>query len=361
MRLSGYILLELGVGFALLGGVSTGGYLGAQKLAHLTHDVLGTRAQPLSYMASSLTPLAPTVPPRLVERKSAYFLGIKDDVLTAPLLNHPVSSVRFNRGGSSISLRLLFSDGTRAAFKPDQTNEQTIPRKEIAAFRLSRLVGLEAVAPAVPRRFTVEELTEKFDPSSVDILPRFQAEVVLDSDGMVVGELSWWIPTIVDAKLDGVLVDTPDGINLWRQYLTVGEAEPESDRVLLPQISNMLVFDYLINNSDRFSGSNTKMSPDGQILFFMDNTLSFGPVPEGVKFVRSMLEHSQKFSRSLVSRTRALDEARLREAMTTDTGPYEQLLTNSEIAAVLYRKDAFLGYVDDLIANHGQDAVLVYP
>ena len=40
-----------------------------------------------------------------------------------------VKSLKMNRGGSSISLRVEFADGSRAAFKPQQSNPQTVPRK----------------------------------------------------------------------------------------------------------------------------------------------------------------------------------------------------------------------------------------
>src|SRR5882672_1285126 len=75
---------------------------------------------------------APTVlerprAPRGVSPPSSYFIGIKDEVLTEPLRKAPVTRVKFNRGGSSISMRLDFAGGFRAAFKPDQTNEQSVP------------------------------------------------------------------------------------------------------------------------------------------------------------------------------------------------------------------------------------------
>jgi hypothetical protein len=119
--------------------------------------------------------------------------------------------VKFNRGGSSVSLRLDFEGGGRAAFKPDQTNLQSIPRREIAAYRVSRLLGLEAVSPAVGRRFKLSELLEKLDAGSRDMAARIATEAVVDAEGMVTGELSWWIPVITDAVIEGVRIDAPRG------------------------------------------------------------------------------------------------------------------------------------------------------
>lgn len=357
MRLARYVLFELAVGATLLAGVGVGAYRASAELASFVGSaaaatVLGSKGaqRDLGYPEAPRT----EVPSR------GYFLGVKDEILTAPLLSGAVTRVKFNRGGSSLSLRLDFADGSRAAFKPDQINLQTVPRKEIAAYRLSRLLGIEAVSPAVGRAFTIEELVEKLDPGSRDLAPRLRAEVILNAEGKVSGELSWWIPIIVDAELDGMRIDSPEGIAAWRRYLVAGAAEPYEARHLLPQISTMLVFDYLINNSDRFSGSNAKASPDGRTLYYMDNTLSFGTLLEGSSKVRGYLEKVQKLSRSLVRRVRGLDEAALRATM-AGASPYDKVLFDEEITAVLYRRDQLLTYVDTLCGQYGEAAVMVYP
>ncbi len=96
----------------------------------------------------------------LPERQSTatMFDGIEDELLLSPLRNSPISKIKFNRGGSSISLRIDFENGSRAAFKPRQTNYQTIPRKEIAAYRINRLLGLTSVPPAIGRKFRLERV-----------------------------------------------------------------------------------------------------------------------------------------------------------------------------------------------------------
>jgi hypothetical protein len=362
VRRFGCVLIELAIGVSVAAGGGAAAWYGVRAAerggaAYAASQVGAPRVRHLPPPAL----LERAVAPPLGAAPTSYFLGIKDEILVAPLLRSDVTRVKYNRGGSSISLRLDFEGGWRAAFKPDQSNEQTVPRKEIAAYRISRLVGIEAVAPAVARRFPLADLLAKVDDGSRDMIPRMLEQITVDEDGTVAGELSWWIPVIVDAKLEGQPIDEPDGLNAWHRYLTVGEAEPYSGRTLLPQISNMVVFDYLINNSDRWSGSNAKASPDGKTLFFMDNTLSFGPVPEGSPKVRSALEHVQKFSRALVRRVRALDASGVHAAMTSDTGPYERLLSDAEIAAVLYRRDSLVEYIEGLIGQLGEAEVLCYP
>jgi len=366
VRLVGYVLIELAAGVGLAAGASGAIYFGSRAVATATAAYAASAPTPASAPSnSSGTRAAPTQLERPhaelgVARSSTYFIGVRDEVLLEPLRRAQLARVKFNRGGSSISLRLDFVGGFRASFKPDQTNEQTVPRKEIAAYRINRLIGLETVSPSIGRRFEVKELVDKMEEASKDLLPRFHAQTITDG-GMVNGEVQWWIPVIVDAKIDEVNIDSPDGMTSWHKLLQHGVEEPPSAKLLLPQISTMVAFDYLINNTDRWSGSNAKTGPDGKMLFFMDNTFSFGTVLEGSPKVRAALEHVQKFSRSMVRRVRGLAEAELREAMLRDAAPYERLLTESEIAGVLYRRDTFLGYVDSLITQFGEGEVLVYP
>src|SRR5688572_22278981 len=86
--------------------------------------------------------LDPSTPAGVVELDIASdaagtFLGMKDELLLERMKAGVVTQAKMNKGGSSISFRLDFSDGSRAAFKPEQTNPQTVPRKEIAAYRLN--------------------------------------------------------------------------------------------------------------------------------------------------------------------------------------------------------------------------------
>jgi hypothetical protein len=364
VRLAGYVLIELATGVTLVAGLSGGAYLAARAAQNLATSAYASEVP--STFAGQPQHVAPLPLERPLAQLAStttatYFLGIKDEILLEPLLRAPIKRVKYNRGGSSISLRLDFEGGWRAAFKPDQTNEQTVPRKEIAAYRMSRLLGLESVSPAVGRAFPLKELVDKMDDASRDMVPRVLEQTIVDPAGMVSGELSWWIPVILDAKLEGQPIDSIDGMTAWHKYLTIGAAEPYSGRSLLPQVSSMVAFDYLINNSDRWSGSNAKSSTDGKTLFFMDNTLSFGPVPEGSPKVRALLEHVQKFSRGLLRRLRALEEADVQAAMAANRGPYLRLLSDTEIAAVMFRRERLIQYVDGLIADHGESEVLCYP
>jgi hypothetical protein len=288
------------------------------------------------------------------------FDGVSDEVLLEPLRTGAITSIKFNRGGSSISLRVDFDNGSRAAFKPRQTNLHSIPRYEVAAFRVNRLLGLSSVAPALGREFAVDAIMSALRPDSRVFAPRMTEEMV-SSDGKVIGELSRWIPVIEPAKIEGYLIDSTDGVLTWTRYLRAGAPIPAPEWNLVAQISDMVVFDFVIDNADRFSGRNVWVSGDGRVLYFMDNTLSFGGGSRGSFKSRAYLSKVQKFSRAMVSGLRRLSVDTLGEATGRDLGPFDVILTGDEIANVIGRRDFAIGYIDGLIDQHGAENVLVFP
>lgn len=281
------------------------------------------------------------------------FLGMSDALLSERMRLGEVKSLTFNRGGSSISLRVDFTDGSRAAFKPVQTNPQTIPRKEAAAYRLSRLLGINLVAPVVMRPLHRDEIFSKLSASSHWARDRIQAETLFDERGDALGSLAYWIPTVVDLHLDTTL-----GINRWTEWLSQGGDIPPEKRELASQLSTLLVFDLLQNNSDRFSGGNLLGSADGRTLYYMDNAFGFQPDFSGHKRCWSYLRRVQKFSRSLVLALARLDREILQKEM--DSEPEVHLLSEEEQAALLSRRDRVLDYIDDLRNQYGADQVLVF-
>jgi hypothetical protein len=324
----------------------------------------GLAADPAPAPAVVAPPAAPEPP---VDRISSAFADVSDADLLAPLRDARLTRVKVNFGGSSVSLRLELEGGGRAAFKPEQTNLQSIPRKEVAAYRIDRLLGVGAVAPAFGRTFYLDELLGALDPGFRGLLPRLRTEIVTRKNPddprrpIVAGEVSWWIPEIDHASIGGFRIDTTDGVVTWRRLLRAGAVIPPESHELLRQISAMLVFDFLIDNADRWSGSNARVSPGGKKLYFMDNTLSFSRDPDGHTKNRTYLERTQVFSRRMVERLRALDVERVRATMAEDPGPFVPLISEAELAALMSRRDVILAYVDGLIATHGEAAVLVFP
>ena len=149
---------------------------------------------------------------------------------------------------------------------------------------------------------------------------------------------------------------------LWSQDLQANAKIPDDARVLLAQLSTCILFDILIDNADRWSGNNTQMSPDGKTLFFMDNTLAFSPYTLGHNPNLGALYRIQVFPRALVGKLRALTLEQVTAAITTgDDGQLAPLLNANELRAIIARRDHVLEYIDKLIAQYGEDAVLALP
>jgi hypothetical protein len=314
------------------------------------------QARPGSDFFGGRRPLLALPSPRVDEESAGSFMGLEDDVLITRMRTQPISRIKLNKGGSSLSFRVDFADGSRAAFKPAQTNLQTIPRKEVAAYRINRLLGLNAVAPATPRMVSRADVFSHLHPDTTPMLPRVRAETMFDPRGNTAGVMMFWIPVIKDSGLD-----TPDGIAQSAQWLARGQTIPDDKHTLAAQLSDLLVFDFLISNPDRYSGGNMLTNQDGSRLYFMDNTMSFFIEPEGSEKTRAALRRAQRFSRRLFQALDRISEDALARILSqASEGDYE-ILTKAEMRAVVARRDYVKSYVGGLVGSYGQQDVLYFP
>jgi hypothetical protein len=363
VRLATCIALEL----AVVAGAAGGVWVGATQLAARAepqHDVV------VAAVAASLAaPVAPIervaaleVAPRAITPPVPdNVFGAPDAELLAPIGATPLIKVKLNRGGTSLSLRLDFASGARAAFKPLQVHPQSDPRREIAAYRVDRLLGLGHVPPAKPAAFTVQALVAAIEPASRAHAIQRITDEGLARRGVLVGELSWWVPEIKAVRIGGHLIDEPAGEAVWTGYLQAGVTRPVELAPLLTQIATAIVFDVVIDNSDRWSGNNTQGSSDNRILYFMDNTLSFSQFTLGHATNLSKLHRIQVFPRSLIAKLRALTVEALAASIGPDDDLLGPLLSPAELRAVVARRDHVVAYVDRLIGEHGDSAILALP
>jgi hypothetical protein len=354
VRLPGLILAELTVAAT----VFAGGGWGVVRVSRQAHTVLAARAA----AARAPAPLGArrdlsTLPDPVIALEAAgTFMGMSDELLLERVRTQPIVRFKVNHGGSSLSFRIDFADGSRAAWKPLQTNTQTIPRKEVAAYRLNRLLGLNAVPPAAPRVVARDELLTHLHPESLTQIPRIEAETIFDPRGRTMGTASYWIPVIKDSGFD-----TPEGQRLAQTWLTQGEHIPADQRDMAVQLSNLAVFDFLTCNPDRLSGGNMKMSPDGKQLYYMDNTMSFFVEPAGKEKTREELMKVQRFSRSTYAALDRISVPTLEQVLSTETGTPYDILTPDEIRAVVARRDVVRQYVSVLVGQFGASQVFAFP
>jgi hypothetical protein len=356
VRLGSCIALEL----CAIAGATAGVWVGVGRVVEMT---AGYESE--ASAATSPPPrIMPLPAPELHVAPAAGATTVfdaPDGLLLAPLGAAPVTHLKLNHGGTSLSLRLDFANGSRAAFKPQQTHAQSDPRLEIAAYRIDRLLGIGHVPPAKPGTFTMDELVAATEPDSrTYVTGRLQDEIIA-KDGVVHGELSWWIPEIRDATIGPWRVDETDGIALWTSYLHPHVTIPADARPIVEQLAACVLFDVLIDNADRWTGYNTKGSPDKHTLYFMDNTLAFSQFTFGHKNNLDPMFRIEVFPRQLVERIRALTPETIEAAIDVGDDALAPLLTHAEIDAIIARRDHMLQYIDGLIAQYGEDSVLALP
>jgi hypothetical protein len=357
VRLVGYILVEATLAATLAVGLGVGGVAAVARarlaLGWVPGPALPSGPGPGLRSRADLSSLPDL---RVALESAGTFLGMSDELLLERVRTQPIVRFKLNHGGSSLSFRVDFADGSRAAWKPIQTNLQTVPRKEVAAYRLNRLLGLNAVPPAAPRTVSRDELFAHLHPDSVAALPRIRAEAVFDARGETLGTASYWIPVIKDSGFD-----VAPGRPRAEAWLTQGEDIPMEQRAMAAQLSDLAVFDFLTANTDRYSGGNIKMSADADQLFFMDNTMSFFVDFEGKDRGRQQLFKIQRFSRALYRALGRIDGPTLERLLGEREDGAGAILTGAEIRAVVARRDAVRQYIDDLIAQYGAKSVLKFP
>jgi hypothetical protein len=360
VRLGTCVALEI----AALAGVVGGGWFAVSRGSELVGSYVDSReaaaATAADRPAGSIEPLERS---NLAAARLApdTVFGVPDAELLAPLGATPLTRVKLNHGGSSLSLRLDFASGARAAFKPIQIHPQSDPRREIAAYRIDRLLGIGHVPPAKSAAFAIEDVIAAADPANRVLTATRIGGEAIERDGKLCGELSWWIPEIQRVRLGGRYIDEPDGEQLWAEYLQAGAAIPGELRPMLAQIATVLVFDVVIDNSDRWSGNNTQGSTDDRILYFMDNTLAFSQYTLGHTTNLSRLYRIQVFPRALIGKLRALTAQMISAALGPADDVLGPLLSEGELRAMLSRRDHLVEYVDGLIAELGEEAVLALP
>jgi len=304
-------------------------------------------------------PLTPAEDPDFtaeLQETPGFWFGRPDEEWLRQIQRGEVVSVSFNRGGSSVSLRLTFKDGSMAAFKPDQHHEQTVPRFEIAAYRLNRLLGMSRVPPATWRRFSRAELLERLDAKSRVARGRLLEEVQWDKDGTVAGEVSVWIPVIRALPLE-----TLEFRRKWVRWLAPYDRLWQEEYSLAGQISNMILFDFLLNNPDRFTGSNTQSDERMKRLYFMDNTYAFYPSSEGTAVGRQYLRISRRYSEKMIRNVRRLDLRLVRTEVADPGGAPWPILRDEEIDALLQRKEYLMREITRTIAHYGWEKTVVFP
>lgn len=312
----------------------------------------------------------------VVVRPTGRFFEHPDRPIRRALADEPIERVERGFGGRSLGFRLTLADGTRAYFKPAQSFTGMSWQAEIAAFHLDRELGLGRTAPSIGRRVAWETLSDAAgdDPRVEELLP---------DDGQLDGALIWWVPDRLHAlplpegferwlRIDDALppVTPYQRANLYREQVAALAADapprevpepPAPDREDRPaELSDLIVFDFLIHNGDRWSSnrSNLRIVGEGGPLMFLDNAAGFTMRRPRTALMDARLTGVQRFRRTTIAAVRRLSTRRFEERL--DRDPRAPLLDDEQLEHFAIRREALLEYVDGLIERFGEERVLCW-
>lgn len=267
-----------------------------------------------------------------------------------------IARFRRNKGGSTITIKAYYADGYKAAFKPEQRRSVSNYRAEIAAYHLDRLLGLGRVAPVLGRWVDRELLRAHlaFNEAEPEWLERFDAEVE-DHDGKVRGAFIAWHSKRLHSE------SPPAG---WNRQLRSRQPVAKNIAGRLGEWSDMIVFDFLLDNYDRWSGGNVLYLGKGGPLILLDNAAGFTVwrTRQGVTTAKR-LDPVCRFNRSTIETVRRMSKSapikkRLGARLGRSTGrdPLAPILTEEQLEGLDARVEQLLKHVGACEAELG-DAV----
>ncbi|MCB9595571.1 MAG: hypothetical protein H6719_22815 [Sandaracinaceae bacterium] len=309
-------------------------------------------------------------------RATGRFFDHPDRPIRDALANEAIDEVERGGGGRSLGFRITLADGTRAYFKPAQSFSGMSWHAELVAFHLDRQLGLGRVAPSIGRRVEWSAL----EAAAGEDARIEELEIV---DGELVGALIWWVPEHLRA------LELPDG---WERWLRIDEDfpivspfmqanayrtalaalddetparevpdAPEPDRADRPsELSDMIVFDYLIHNGDRWSANraNLRTLEHGGPLMYLDNAAGFTLRRPRTALMDARLGCTQRFRRSTIEAVRRLSMRRFTARL--DDDPLAPLLDEEQLEGFEERRAHLLAYVDGLVERFGEDRVYAW-
>ena len=308
----------------------------------------------------------------------AAFLGQPDANRIEALRTAEISEVTKGKGGRSLAFEITLADGTRGYFKPKQTFSAAHWYSEVAAYYLDRELGLGRVPPTTGRTFQWRDLRAAAGKD------QRASELGIAPDGSVKGAFVWWIPEPlkrvrmgrkwerwvrvqkslpitpyqrpVDYRAD--LSGRPGVREATDPSRPIAQAPDIEDRPA--ELSDLIVFDYLTQNVDRWGGdfTNVRSHGPGGPLIYLDNGAGFWLGEQRLGLMEARLKALQRFRRSTIEAVRKLDIERFSARLESD--PLAPVLNEKQLDGLAQRRRAVLEHVDAMVARFGEARVLAW-
>jgi len=307
----------------------------------------------------------------------------------ATLTPETLDGIRPLGGGSTITLRFMDGETTVAAFKPAQVTDYSVYQAEIASWRLCEVLlcsfEIPYNRPVRIRRQDFERLYTDAPSGEHSDYSKYFNELTwthVYGDDVPAGTEKAWVKDFTSFPIEVRSVwftllshSTPasaltrpiaQAVEDWqksefsRDYVEPFLARTQDlDTIgLARQLSDMLVFDYLVQNMDRVLSVDEAWGENCQFgaghLISIDNGAAFPP-PEEVH-TKQPIEFIDRFSRGLVQRVAALDEEQTRRWLFPDANADERV----RFEGFWQRREQFLRRVDELVAKYGTDSILCF-
>jgi hypothetical protein len=343
-------------------------------------------------------PVAPAAPAPAAFKKAGLF-GKTDAEFLEPLRSGQLQSAAKGTSGRTLAFKLTFESGAQGYYKPEQRLASGSWSAEVAAYYADRALGLGRVPPVTSRKLEWKPLE-----GAAGNDPR-KRTVIVDREGQVRGALVAWLSeTLAPVELPPgwetwlrIEPGTPADVSpfqstpAYKQALadarkrrapevskkalkpgapetTPGAAKgapeaaaPQPARPDLPaELSDLVVFDYLTANYDRFESRDDLVTlGENGPLIFLDNGAAFSASAATAQrpLLDARLAFVSKFRRRTIEALRALDTEALRATMAADSlGP---LLDAAAWRGFEARRAAILEHVARLEKRFG-DAVYAW-
>jgi len=291
-------------------------------------------------------------------------------------------------GGSTLTFKIQNKGKIIAALKPLQTRRQSNYRAEIAAWRICELLQCDFKVP-YNKEVRVEKsvfLTmysrstssrkDSYTPQLVDLiwtrhdgkeyLHATLKEWIEDFTRFPIEYTSLWKPWLAQnsapapSELKNSLAPIQERSRINRLYDKILAAAPDLDtQGLAAQIAQVLIFDYLTGNWDRFSGVEDWWGVNCQFaknkIVSIDNGAAFQPYSNKKVLERFLL--AQKYGRRFIRDLHALDKDEtlallFPDADSRELRSYEQFWR---------QRSALLAHVDSLVEQYGAENVYAFP
>lgn len=309
-----------------------------------------------------------------VEVEVDSFFGERLDAeLRDALLRGRIQHVEKGRGGRSLGFRLTFDSGEKAYFKADQTFSAANWFGEVASYHLDRMLGLGRVPLVVSRTFPWAALAPA---AGKDV----RTSEIITRDGEVQGALVAWVhgPLMPLPHQPGwerwirvqgwpnTAISPFQRPAVWKQQIDakhLAKEEIARRRTLRPEpdredraaeMSDLVVFDYLTRNQDRWGGENANVlirGPRGALVF-LDNGASFEPGEQRPSLMEARVRTLQRFRRKTIASVRAFNLERFRARLAQER--IQPVLSEAQILGLEQRRQALLEWVAQSERAHGE-------